>query len=50
VYSYMKYAESKLREEEQRALKYLETAASGVTASGCVPEKYYFHLKFLTFK
>jgi hypothetical protein len=30
----MKYAEAKLREEEQRALKYLETNVTGPTPSG----------------
>ena len=34
VYSYMKYAEAKLREEEQRALKYLETNVTGHAPSG----------------
>ena len=34
VYSYMKYADAKLREEEQRALKYLETNVTGPTLTG----------------
>ena len=34
VYSYMKYAEAKLREEEQRALKYLETNVIGPPTTG----------------
>ena len=34
VYSYMKYAEAKLREEEQRALKYLETNVAAIVTTG----------------
>ncbi len=34
VYSYMKYAEAKLREEEQRALKYLETNVAAIITTG----------------
>jgi hypothetical protein len=30
----MKYADAKLREEEQRALKYLETNVTGPTLTG----------------
>ena len=44
VFGYMKWAESKLREEEQRALKYLETSitaavpgASGATTASNGP-------------
>ena len=41
VFGYMKWAEAKLREEEQRALKYLETTTGivpgGVTTNGPIP-------------
>lgn len=36
VYSYMRYAESKLREEEQRAQKYLETSLC-TTVNSSIP-------------
>jgi len=34
VFGYMKWAESKLREEEQRALKYLETSVTAIPVPG----------------
>ena len=37
VYAYMRYAESKLREEEQRAQKYLETSLCTTTVNNSIP-------------
>ena len=37
VYAYMRYAESKLREEEQRAQKYLETSLCTTTVNTSIP-------------
>ena len=37
VFGYMKWAEAKLREEEQRALKYLETSTGGPVSAPAPP-------------
>ena len=37
VYTYMRYAESKLREEEQRAQKYLETSLCTTAVASSIP-------------
>ena len=39
VFGYMKWAESKLREEEQRALKYLETSVTAIPVPGDLTKK-----------
>ena len=50
VFGYMKWAESKLREEEQRALKYLETSVTAIPVPGDFTKKkfqIYFHIGIL---